>query len=391
MADLLRCLRHSVVRRSVYTTPPPSCLGASHLGHPNSSTPINNPRYLNLLRCIFFVGLATGLTGCQVPYLLQSAYHQSKILASRQQTKDALKDNSLTEEQKNKIRLAEEALNFAEQELKLKRTGNYRSYVKINGPYVTYVVTAAPKDKLEHYLWSFPIVGAVPYKGYFSIEGARKEANTFDKSKFDTYVRGVTAYSTLGWFDDPLLSTMLQYSAHDLVNVVIHETVHATIYIKSNADFNERLATFIGNKGTELFFIRNAQRFPQALSTIRAEMADEKLFSEFISKELAELKSWYANTPKPIDETQRQTRLAEIQKRFLEGPAKQIKSGSYSNFTKDPLNNAILLTYQTYISDMQDFEKAFQALDSNFANLLAFCKNLEKAKDPETELRQAFK
>ena len=132
---------------------------------------------------------------------------------------------------------------------KSKKTKNYSTFVNLHRPYVTYIVSAAPKNELKYYTWYFPIIGSVPYKGYFNEAGANGEARDLASEGYDTYVRGVTAYSTLGWFKDPILSSMLAYSDYDMVNTIIHETVHTTIYIKSNANFNERLASYLGDLG----------------------------------------------------------------------------------------------------------------------------------------------
>jgi len=196
------------------------------------------------------------LASCQITYYLKSAYHQAKLLKSRVDIEEAIKSSTLSQENKQKLLLATEARVFAENSLKLKKTKNYTSFVQLDRPYVSYILRAAPIYELKHYLWSFPIVGDLPYKGYFSEEEAKSAAKDFSHKEYDTYVRGVTAYSTLGYFNDPILSSMLRYQNHDLVNTIIHETVHATIYIKNNADFNERLATFIGNKGAELFYLK---------------------------------------------------------------------------------------------------------------------------------------
>src|SRR6185312_9453872 len=110
-----------------------------------------------------------------------------------------------------------------------------------------------------------------------------EEANTFDKTKFDTYVRGVTAYSTLGWFQDSVLSTMLRYEDYELAELILHETVHTTLYIKSAAQFNERMATFLGQEGMRLFYLKTEGPSAPQLKKAEDDAHDEKLFSAFLT------------------------------------------------------------------------------------------------------------
>ena len=237
------------------------------------------------------------LSGCQISYLIKNAYNQMGLLNSRIPIEKALQDDQLTDIQKKKLMLAKRAHEFAETKLSLVKSKNYTTFVKLDRPYVTWTVSVAEKWKLVPYHWSFPIVGKVPYKGYFNEPAAQTEADEYRQKGYDVYVRGVSAYSTLGWFRDPVLSSMLNYSDYDLVNTIIHETLHATLFIKSDADFNEQLATFVGNKGAEEFFLATEGSESEALKIAKIDNADDKLFADFISAELRNLESWYLQLP----------------------------------------------------------------------------------------------
>ncbi len=331
------------------------------------------------------------LSGCQIGYLVSSAYHQVGLLNSRVPIEEALKNPSLTEEQRRKLRLALEAHRFAENNLGLHHSKSYTTYTQLDRPYVTYVVSAAPKDELTAYKWWFPVVGSLPYKGYFNPDRAKEEADEMKAKGFDTSVRGVSAYSTLGWFSDPILSSMLRYKDYELVNTVIHETVHATIYIKSEADFNERLAVFIGNQGTEEFYrLREGAESP-TLAQIANNTVDEKLFSDFIFREMKNLEEWYAqNKSKPDFLQTRPARLKEIQQRFVTELKPHFKEKeSYGRFESSELNNATLLTYRLYFENLGDFEAVFNKLGRDFHKMVEFCKTLESAKDPKKALADA--
>ena len=252
---------------------------------------------------------------------------------------------------------------------------------------MTYVVSAAPKWEMKHFKWDFPFVGEVPYKGFFSEDDAKVEEQLLQKKGLDTYLRGVSAYSTLGWFKDPVLSSMLNYDEPDLVNTLIHETVHATLYIKSNADFNERLAVFLGNWGTELFYKQREGNDSKTLALIKTENQDEKVFATFITKEIELLEHWYKET-KNEDETLRQKRLREIQIRFETEVRPRLKAKQYDRFANLQLNNARLLVYKTYLQDLSDFEKLAQKLDWNYGKFLSTVKSFEKHPDPEKALKE---
>lgn len=338
---------------------------------------------MDVLKAIPITVFSLSLSSC---YYLKSAYHQVGLLSSRIPIEKALQDPSLNETEKNKIRLAQEVMIFAEKDLGLKTGGNYSSFVKLQKPYVTYVVSAAPKWELKHHLWSFPFIGKVPYKGYFVEEDAKNEELELKNEDFDTYLRGVSAFSTLGWFRDPLLSSMLRYEEHDLINTLIHETVHATLYIKSNADFNERLAVYLGNWGTELYYLN--KKNTEMIEKIRLENQDDDMFAKFISSEINDLEIWYKQN-KSRDEKARSERLAEIQTRFKTQLKPQLKTKSYNNFSENPLNNARLLVYKTYLQDLSQFAKlAEKSADKDFKKILALVQTLEKHPEPEKGLKE---
>ena len=353
------------------------------------------------------------LTGCQIGYLVKSAYGQADLLRQRVSIDKALQSDKLTEDQKNKLRLAQEARTFAETDLGLKHTSNYTTFVQLDRPYVTYVVSAAEKNELKSHLFYYPIVGSLPYKGFFNPEGAKKEAEELRKEGYDVYVRGVTAFSTLGWFSDPIVSSMLGYKDFDLVDTIIHETTHATVYIRSEADFNERMAVFFGNKGAIEFYKKKEGPESKTIKAMADDLHDEKVFSEFIFKEIESLTKWYeerklangvnfggpgAATLATVDpavqaatfERDRLARIKEIQERFRAEARPLMRSAdSYKGFETSELNNARLLTYKLYFENLDDFEAVFHKLGDDFHKMLEFCKSLEKSKDPKADLAKA--
>lgn len=339
------------------------------------------------MRLIIFVFLGYLLAGCQFDYLLKSGYNQAKLLANREDIEKVLDNPKVDDETKRKLRLAVSAKQFAESRLGLKQTKNYTSFVQLETPYVSYVVSAAPRYRLEAHLWKYPLVGKLPYKGFFTENEARQEAQTLEAEELDTHVRGVSAFSTLGYFKDPILSSMLRYRDHDLVNTIIHETVHATLYIKSSADFNERLAVFLGNKGTELFYREKEGESSKTLSLIANENSDDELFSKFFTAEFEALKKWFETTAN-LDAKSKKVRISELQKKFETTIKSRLKGDQYQSFAIKDLNNAELIVYSMYISDLADFECLFQKLEKKFDAMLSELKKLESSDKPESELKK---
>ncbi len=329
------------------------------------------------------------LNSCSLPYLFKSSVGQLSILSNREPINEVLKKSTLNEKHKLKLKLTLKAKKFAVEQLKLKVTKSYSSYVQLDRDYVTYLLRVAPAFKFESYSWSFLFAGKFPYKGFFSLEDAKEEAKKFPESEYDTYIRGVAAYSTLGWFNDPLLSPMLRYHDFDLVSTIIHECIHETLFIKDNTSFNEKLANFLGDKGAEIYY-QSIDGGEEVLKKIAAEEIDKKLFSNFISKEIKDLKEWY-NDNSNINLETKTKRLKLIQKRFTKTLKPKLKTNIYNYFTKIELNNARLLPYDTYIRDMSIFEDIYKIYSSDFIKSIAYFKSLSNSKDPISDMKNKIK
>lgn len=332
------------------------------------------------------------LSSCQIGYLFHVSYQHLALLNSKVPLEKALESDSLTEEQKRKMRLTQEVRTFAFEKLGLHPSKNYTEFVDLKRPYVTYAVMAAKKWKLESYRWNFPFIGKAPYKGFYNEQMAKDEAEEMKKEDYDVFVRGVSAFSTLGKLTDPLLSSMLNYSDHDLVNTIIHELTHTTLFIKDNIDFNERLAVFVGAVGTEMFYYEKEGPQSKTVQQIKSENEDDALFSKFITKELDDLKNWYDtfdHTQKlSIEEKEalRQKRFEQIKSHFTENLSTQLKTKSYRNFPQRTMNNATLGNYHTYMKNLDLFEKVYKKNGSQIPQFLEKCKELNNVDDPEAEL-----
>ncbi len=339
------------------------------------------------IKPLFFPLLFIILTGCQLGYIAQSAFYQAKMMRKRVPLKYALENYDLSPEQREKLKLAIDIRNFMKEELGLDTGSNYSRYVHLDRDYVTYAVNASPKDQLKTYKWHFPIIGSVPYKGYFKKEWAIEEANELKEKNLDTYVRGVSAYSTLGWFEDPLLSSMLRMDEHHFVSTLIHETVHANLYIEGESKFNERVATFLGQLGAEAYY-EKLNRGDEIREILKNEAHDELLFSDFISKQLKDLREWYKDnkTNKKLIEL-REKKFKEMQAAFKKEVLPNLKTDNYKWFPDRELNNAFLLLLELYNSDFSDLETLANQYGREFKKVFNELKKLEDIENPEKALK----
>ena len=188
-----------------------------------------------------------------VAYLWQSAQGQAELLFTGESVVSVLENASTPDSLKQNLRLVQEVKEYGEKVHKLKPTKNYTKYVHLDRNYLVMVLTASPPLKMTSHTWWFPIVGTVPYKGFFDQEMGKEEEHKLQAEGFETYFRSAPAYSTLGWFHDPLISTMMDYGDYYLINTVIHESVHATLWVPGEVTFNENMASFIGNQGALKF------------------------------------------------------------------------------------------------------------------------------------------
>jgi predicted aminopeptidase len=335
---------------------------------------------------IFFL---FSLTGCgNVLYLANLGWHQFSISVKSIPVEEVLQDEKVNADTKEKIRFIQEVKRFGEERLGLRRTKNYSTFFETRGP-VLHVVTAAEKDLLQLYGWTFPVVGKVTYKSFFTREGALKEKQKLDAKGYDTFVQPVGAYSTLGWFKDPIFSPMLVWNEVILANLILHETTHATVYFKGKTDFNEQLATFIGNQGAIHFF--KEKYGPESKEVARAEeiQRDDLLFSDWIDRVYHRLSDFYRQEIRREEKLRgREELFRSIQEDFRRIQT-QLKTSSYDDIGRTDLNNAVLLAYHRYVQKLDQFKALYEKVGGNPGKVIEFFRKLkESGEDPVSFLEK---
>lgn len=292
-------------------------------------------------------------------YLGQAAVGQMRILAKSEPIDDYLKDTAVPDSVRKKLQLVKEIRAYAFGKLGLLPTNNYTKLYDQQGKPLLWVVSASKEFSLEPKMWWFPIVGNVSYKGFFSLEGAQDQAADLQADGYDTRIREVNAWSTLGWFSDPVMSTMLEYPEADLAELLFHELSHSTIYIKGNVDFSESLANFIGMRGAIMYMEDKYGKGSKEAMRYINDIADIDRFEQYMLNGAIKLDSLYAAMKGLNNPTaQRKLKQAYIGKIVANlDTVNFIDKGYYHHvFDNRPLpDNAYFIVKRQYNSKMNDF------------------------------------
>jgi predicted aminopeptidase len=295
-------------------------------------------------------------------YVTRAAWEEARILARRRSIPELVADASTRPATRAKLRLVLTARAFAEDSVGLKAGESFTTYSQLDRDTLVLVLSGAYRDRLEAYTWWFPIVGRVPYKGFFDFGAARQAARQLDEQGFDTYLRPAAAFSTLGFFNDPLLSTTLRQDSVDLANTVIHEITHSTFYARGEAVFNESFANFVGARGAAWFF--RARGDSAAAAVADARWADQKLLARFWGALHRTLDS--AFTANPGDELRarrlavRDSIFAAARARLLAEVAPQLRTLTRRALERARFDNAALLARRIYLTDLELFDAAYE-------------------------------
>lgn len=300
-------------------------------------------------------------------YLAENGVSQWRLFNRARPVSEVLESPRTKEETRKAIGIVREAKAFAVS-LGLKATGSYESYVQLDNPCLIWAVSAADPIELKEKKWKFPIVGEVPYLGFFRQQSAENEAKRLRDSVSpspDTWVRCVPAFSSLGWFSDPLYSSMLGGKVRDVVELVIHESLHATVWVGNSVDFNEKLANFVGLEGSLRYMEKIEGK--EGLERARREVAGEKLFGKFMeevveayrrdvdSKEAKEV--FFESLPKRYED-------------FLEQSAKRGGNFIPLKASFKGWNNSALLTYANYYADFSVMEEMLAKCDGSLSRFV---------------------
>lgn len=294
-------------------------------------------------------------------YLLRAGYEEARILLARRPIAEMLADTSVDQLTRDKLRLVLEARAFAVDSLGLPAGEAFTQFTQLRSDTLVLLLSGARPDWLEPVMWRFPLVGRLPYKGFFRLGDAQVAERDLREAGFDTNLRPASAFSTLGWFNDPLLSTSLAADSVSLVNTVIHELTHNLYYAAGEATFNESFANFVGARGAEMFFRSRGDSVRARWTAARWE--DERALAAFWGALYRGLDSTFHAHPGDSLRARRielrDSAYAAARLRLVDSVAPTWRTIAPRYAERVSLDNAALLARRVYLSDLDMFERAY--------------------------------
>ena len=324
------------------------------------------------------------LAGCATGYLLQAARGQAAVLAARRPIARVIADPHSSEALRAQLRSAQAARRFASEELGLPDNRSYTGFADIRRPFVVWNVVAAPEFSLAPRRWCFPIAGCVNYRGYFREGSARSYAARLRKSGNDVLVGGVSAYSTLGKFADPILSSMLRYGDVEIAATIFHELAHQQVYVPGDSAFNEAFAVTVESAGLEGWLAHVGQ--PSQLAVYKARRARQQRAIGFYGAAQLELRQLYLSAPRSGDE---RAAMRNRKRVILSQLESQLQAAGLRADGAPSLNNADLVALATYWQCVPRFQKLLDAAGGELRSFYIAVRE-QAAAQKKTAGNQAF-
>jgi predicted aminopeptidase len=335
------------------------------------------------IRAALAIALIASLSGgC---YLLQSAEGQLSLMSKREPIARVIEEPSTPAKLRAQLQSVTAIRNFASRELGLPDNGSYRKYADIGRTYVVWNVVAAPEFSVDPKKWCFPIVGCVAYRGYFVEARARRFAGGLHARGFDVVVGGVAAYSTLGHFDDPILSSMVNWDDVELAAIIFHELTHQLLYVRNDASFNEALATTVEEEG-----VRRWLQLQGREQDLAEHLLEHRRYVQVIAlmgETRERLRALYASgLPPPLMRERKREAFAALRESYA---ALREQWGGHAPFDAwfaQDLNNAHLASIATYFACVPGFERELQAAGGNLPAFYRRVRELAKLDQPQRDL-----
>ena len=348
-------------------------------------------------KCLLLVLLAfvvAAVSGCR--FYGQAIKGQYQIFSNQKEITKLIADPQTPLTLKTQLQTVADLRGFAKKDLGLPVGKHYSKYVDVHRPYVVWNVQAAPEFSLEPKTWWYPLVGSLEYRGYFSETGARDHARRLEGQGFDVYVNGVDAYSTLGWFKDPVLNTFIDLAEPELAEVIFHELGHQRVFARGDTDFNEAFATTVGQEGARRWL--RAKNDPKLLEDYTVSLRRNGQFVRLILKARERLEKIYGDTldkdgkvkaaktpPAPPEELQRakQGVFDELRKDYAVLKSEWGGYAGYDNWFVKELNNAQLNTIANYYDYVPAFDRLLETNGRDLEKFYAEAERLSKMKKEE--------
>jgi predicted aminopeptidase len=342
---------------------------------------------------LLLAGIAAGLCGCRtVSFYAQALKGQYQILTHQRSIETFLKDPQTPENLRLRFELLQELREFAHSNLDLQVDGHYRKYVDVHRQFVVWNVEAAPEFSMQPKSWSYPLVGSLEYRGYFSKYGATNYAAYLRKRGYDVTVGGVEAYSTLGWFKDPVLNTFIFEPDAELAELLFHELAHQRVFARGDTDFNEAFATAVGQEGARRWL--RSRGNATNLEQYEIHLGRTRQFVQLTLRARSRLESLYGDTRDAAGKVRSTARQKEVPVARLREEKQQVMQDlkhqfsdlkeswgggrEYNGWFGGELNNAHLNSIAAYYEFAPAFERLLEQSGHDMGKFLAAAKKLAK-------------
>jgi len=304
-------------------------------------------------------------------YILRAGWEEAKILARRRPIEEVIADLATSPGLRDRLTLVIAARQYAVDSLSLDAGESFTTFAQLDRDTLVLVLSAAYRDRLEAHRWWFPIVGRLPYKGFFRTGDALRARADFETRGFDTYLRPASAFSTLGWFNDPLLSTTVRADTASLVNTVIHELSHNTLFVAGNAEFSESFANFIGTRGAEAFF--RSRNSGVAAQAVVDDWANDQVLGAFWERTATALDSAYREWPtdSAARVVARDSVYARARRTLVDSVGPRLRRVNLNALSRIQLDNAALLARRVYAQRLDLFDSVWVRNDRDVRKTIA--------------------
>ena len=317
-----------------------------------------------------------------LPYYAQAVDGQMDILRRAQPISTIIADPDADQKLKRVLARVVLMREFASRELKLPDNQSYTSYADLKRPYAVWNVFAAHELSTELKKWCFVKAGCVSYRGFFSQADAESYAEELKNEGYDVFVGGVRAYSTLGWFNDPVLNTFIGYSEMELARLIFHELTHQVVYVPGDSAFNESFATVVEKEGVGRWLDSTGATSQRAVFDARQER--EAIFIELVLNHRKRLEELFTSNLNDAEKRVAKARIFdELREEFSQLKTTRAEFSSYDRWFAQQLNNALLATISTYTQLVPAFQVLLAQQNGDMSQFFAAVKEISKL--PETE------
>jgi predicted aminopeptidase len=342
-----------------------------------------------IVRIAVGIGLCAVMAGCESPgYYGQLVVGQLHILSRREPIGRVLADSHAPAPLKDTLRYVLTVREFAGHRLDLPVNNHYLTYVDLHRPYAVWNVFAAPELSLTPVRWSYPLIGSADYRGFFSETGARAYADTLSRQGMDVYVAGATAYSTLGWLDDAVFSTVLQCSRMDIAGLIFHELAHQVVFVAGDTTFNESFATAVQQAGLRRW--AGERNDPEALQVVLTATERRHRFTDLVDLYRQRLERLYRSQAPAVRKRVEKQRLFDSLRRDYD--ALKRNWGGYAGYDRwfdSPLNNAKVSSLSAYEDLVPSFLGLLDHLDGDLPAFYRECRQIAGLAQPQRRERLA--